>query len=197
MMLKCSYPLIIFLDLLQYIHLHIYIVMTPLPYLYMMALSALKNINFAFLPILYSNPKPDQNATYYDFQPDTTFLGNCQPLIFFLAIFGGTYLIFMFLSSSYNKIRCIRTRTKSVFRNRMKFSFLHEIFYYTEYYVLFFALYQFTGSNSDLDASTGNLAFAAIALIAYSIWIVIITYLASKYKNKLDKIPKKFAFLVY
>lgn len=35
MMFRCSYPLIVLLDLLQYIHMHIYVIVLPLPYLYM------------------------------------------------------------------------------------------------------------------------------------------------------------------
>jgi hypothetical protein len=38
MMFRCSYPLIVFIDLLQYIHLHIYVTLSPLPYLYMQAM---------------------------------------------------------------------------------------------------------------------------------------------------------------
>lgn len=196
-MFRCSYPLIVFLDLLQYIHLHIYIVLLPLPYLYMESLSALKNVNFVFLPKLSSNPTSDITATYYDFQPDTSFLGNCQSLVFFLAIFGCTYILFALLSAKCNKIKWLRTRARKIYRGRMRFSFLHEIFYYTEYYVLFFVFYQFTGANSNLESSAANLAGAVIALIAYVVWLVVITYLGTKYRHRLDKIPKKFEFLVY
>ena len=34
-------------------------------------------------------------------------------------------------------------------------------------------------------------------LIVYCVWLVAITYVASKYRNRLDKIPKKYQFLVY
>ena len=125
MMIKCSYPLIVLIDLLQYIHLHVYVVLTPLPYLYMQALSALKNVNFVFLPTLSSNPTDVTSANYYDFQPDTTFLGNCHPFFFFLVIFGSAYLIFMLLSAQCCKIKSIRSRVKKIYRGRMRYSFLH------------------------------------------------------------------------
>ena len=197
MMIKCSYPLIVLLDLLQYIHMHVYVVLTPLPYLYMQALSALKNVQFVFLPVLSNNPTSDSNANYYDFQPDTTFLGNFHPFIFFFIIFGSTYLIFMLLSAQCCKIKSIRSRTKKIFRGRMRYSFLHEIFYYTAFYTLFFIFYQFTGANSNLDNSAANLAVAVIVLICFVVWLVAITYVGSKYRNRLDKIPSKFNFLVY
>lgn len=79
----------------------------------------------------------------------------------------------------------------------MRYSFIHEIFYYTGYYVLFFALYQFTGANSYIDASAGNLAAAVLVFLTYLVWIVWITYIASKYRHRLDKIPQKFKFIVY
>lgn len=160
-------------------------------------MAALKNVNFVFLPKIAENPTEDISANYYDFQPDTTFLGNFQPFVFFLAIFGFTYILFACLSASFNRFKWLRTRARKIFRARMRFSFLHEIFYYTEYYVLFFAFYQFTGANSNLGSSAANLAAAVIVLIAYVVWLVVITYLGTKYRHHLDKIPKKYQFLVY
>ena len=75
----------------------------------------------------------------------------------------------------------------------MRYSFLHEIFYYTQYYVLFFSFYQFTGANSYITASAANLAGSVIVMLAYSTWMVIIAYLASKYRKQ--ALPKKFSFL--
>ena len=196
MMFRCSYPLIVLLDLLQYIHLHLYVLLNPLPYLYMQALSALKNVNFVFLPVLSDHSTGDTNANYYDFQPDSSFLGNCQPFVFFLLIFGSTYLIFMILTT-FCKVKSIHSRAKKIFKGRMRFSFLHEIFYYTAFYTLFFIFYQFTGANSSMEASGANLAAAVIILLCFVVWLVLVTYIASKYRNRLDKIPPKFSFLVY
>lgn len=113
MMIKQNYPMIVLLDLLQLIHMHIYVIALPLPYLYMQVVSVLKNLNFAFLPQLYTNPNPSQSAPYYSFQPDTTFLGNCQPFVFFVAIFGGTYLIFWLLSmKKVNRFKWLRQKSK-------------------------------------------------------------------------------------
>ena len=47
MMVKCNYPLIVLIDLLQYIHLHIYILVNPIPYLFMTVLQVFKNINLS------------------------------------------------------------------------------------------------------------------------------------------------------
>jgi len=44
MMIKLSYPLIVLIDLLQMIHMHIYIVVNPLPYMWMSVTSALSNV---------------------------------------------------------------------------------------------------------------------------------------------------------
>jgi hypothetical protein len=34
-------------------------------------------------------------------------------------------------------------------------------------------------------------------LLAFTVWLVAITYVGSKYRNRLDKIPQKYRFLVY
>ena len=188
--------MIVLLDVLQLIHMHIYVIAIPLPYLYMQVVSVMKNLNFAFLPTLYSNPNPNTSDPYYNFQQDTTFLGNCQPFIFFLAIFGGAYLITWLLTQrKINRFKGFRHKMKEIFKARMRFSFIHEIFYYTEYYVFFFAVYQFTGINNYIDNSNGNFAAAVIISLLYMIWLIAITYQAAKYKQKFDKIPQKFKFL--
>lgn len=118
--------MIVLLDLVQFIHMHIYVIALPLPYLYMQIVSVLKNLNFAFLPILYTNTQTNITDPYYNFQPDTTFLGNCQPFVFFLIIFGGAYLLFWALSlKKINRFKSFRKLVRSVFKGRMRFSFLH------------------------------------------------------------------------
>lgn len=77
----------------------------------------------------------------------------------------------------------------------MRYSFLHEIFYYTAFYVFFFAAYQFTGANSSLASSGTNLGAAIIVAILYATWLISITYHAVKYKRRLEAVPKKFSFL--
>jgi hypothetical protein len=76
MMIKCSYPLIVLIDLLQMIHMHIYIVLEPLPYMWMSFSSALSNLQFTFLPKLHSEVDLTSRNPYYLFQTDITFLGN-------------------------------------------------------------------------------------------------------------------------
>lgn len=180
-MIKSNYIVIILLDTLQLIHMHVYVLAAPLPYLYMHVISKLTNIQFTFLPILYTNDKPNIDDPYYNFQTDTTFLGNYHPFVFFLIIFGSIYMIFWALSTrSLNKFVTLRVKAKRVFRSRMKFSFLYEIFYYTEYYVLFFALYQFTGANTYLSNSATNLAVSVIVLFMYIVWLLSMTYASLK-----------------
>jgi len=67
--------------------------------------------------------------------------------------------------------------------------------YYPGFFVLFFAFYQFTGANSNISASAGNLALAIAVVIVYSVWIVALTYIASKYKSNMSEVPKKHSFI--
>ena len=195
LMIKVSYPTIVLLDLLQYAHMHIYVTALPLPYLYMKAFDAMGNVNFTFLPTLYSNPSPDTSLPYYVFQPDSTFLGNCQPFIFFLGIFLTVYLIFFGLSRKCFPVKCMRVNAKKAYKRRMRFSFLYEMFYYPAFYVLFFALYQFTGANSNISESNGNLVFAIIVVMAYGVWLVALTYVAVQYKSRMDDVPQKHSII--
>lgn len=68
----------------------------------------------------------------------------------------------------------------------MRFTFIHELFYYPGFYVLFFALYQFTGANSNISDSSGNMALAIMVLLAYGVWLVALTYLAVKYRGRMS-----------
>jgi hypothetical protein len=54
MMIKCSYPLIVLLDYMQLLYMHLFVEITPLPYLWMEMMSGLENVNFSFLPQLFS-----------------------------------------------------------------------------------------------------------------------------------------------
>ena len=160
-------------------------------------ISKLKNIQFVFLPVLYENPEPNSSDPYYNFQIDTTFLGNMQPFVFFFIIFVSIYAVFWALSSiKINKFTSLRKKAKKIFRSRMRYSFLYEIFYYTEYYVLFFAFYQFSGANTYLKNSAMNLAVAVIVVILYVAWLLIMTYASIKNKLKLNEVPQKHKFLV-
>ena len=58
-------------------------------------------------------------------------------------------------------------------------------------------MYQFTGANTALDSSALNITAAIIVLAVYIAWLVAITFFAAKYRNRLDKVPAKFEFLVY
>lgn len=61
--------------------------------------------------------------------------------------------------------------------------------------MFFFAIYQFTGANSSIDASSTNLAAAIVVAVLYCVWLISITYHALKYKRRLQTVPRKFKFL--
>lgn len=54
MMVKYSYPLLIFMDTLQLLFMHVYIVLSPLPYSWFKLTYVFKYFNFSFLPKLYT-----------------------------------------------------------------------------------------------------------------------------------------------
>lgn len=76
-------------------------------------------------------------------------LGNVQPLVYVGGVFVLIYLMFWGLSSlKCNSCKWLRRKAKKVFRTRIKFSLFNEIFYYTQLYVVFFAVLQWPKNRS-------------------------------------------------
>jgi hypothetical protein len=94
-----------------------------------------------------------------------------------------------------NKCRLFRKTAHKVYKYRMKYSFINEIFYYTQLYVVFFALFQFS-SNKSLLSPTSNLGMAIICFICYVTWMIILAYLGSQYRNRLNNMPTRYHFLI-
>ena len=71
------------------------------------------------------------------------------------------------------------------------------MFYYTEFYVLFFALYQFKAFN-DLKENKGvNLGLAIIIFLLYLIFNIVLLVLGSYTRHRIQKLPRRFQFLTY
>lgn len=150
-MIKFSYPLLIFIDTLQFLYLHIYIVLTPLPYSWLKLNEVFKYFNFTFLPKLYTYDTTTTSHVqpYNLFETDSTLLGNLQPFVFIVAIYCGVYLIVWLLTlKKINRIEKFREKVKMIYRARFRYSILFEAFYLTLFYTLFFAFYQFKGYNN-------------------------------------------------
>jgi hypothetical protein len=149
MMLKISYPLLVLIDFLQLIYMHLYVDVSPLPYFWMNIMSSMENVNFVFLPQFHSEIDETATNPYNYFKKDITMLGNIQPLVYIGGLFGAIYLIFWGLSVCKIKVfRCLRKRVKRIFKDRMRFSLLNEIFYYTQLQVFFFAVLQWPANRS-------------------------------------------------
>lgn len=195
MMIYCSYPLIVLIDFLQLVYMHIFIDINPLPYLWMNVTSTLENLNFSFLPKLYQENNLTSSNPFKLFKTDVTLLGNIQPLVIISAAFLSVYFIFWVLSNFRIKIfRCLKKRARKIFKFRMRYSFLNEIFYYTQLYVFFFAVLQWN-SNKSTSYPALNLAISIVVALIYVGWLVFLIYKSSHYQNKLNKMPRRYKFL--
>lgn len=126
MMVKCTYPLIVLIDFIQVLYLHLYIEIKPLPYLWMQVMSALENVNFSFLPKIYSEIDETRSNPFYFFKNDITFLGNMQPIIFIGTLFTITFLTsWAIVKSNISLLKGLRKPIKKVFKSRMKYSFFN------------------------------------------------------------------------
>ncbi len=105
------------------------------------------------------------------------------------------FAIFWLLNNKkINRCRLFRKTAHKVYKYRMKYSFINEIFYYTQLYVVFFALFQF-GSNKSILSSASNLAMSVICLIFYVAWMVFLAYIGSHYRKRLENMPTRYHFL--
>jgi len=129
------------------------------------------------------------------FKKDVTMLGNIQPIVLIGALFSFVYFIFWALSTLKIKIfRFFRRRAKKIFKQRMRYSFFNEIFYYTQVYVFFFAILQWNSNKSSRYPAL-NLAMSIIVALMYIGWLVFLLYKSSYYRNKLNEMPKRYKFL--
>lgn len=119
-----------------------------------------------------------------------------QPVIFIGSLFSITYLIFWAITkSNISLFRGLRKSIRKVFKNRMKYSFFNEVFYYTQVYVFFFAVLQWS-KNRSTENSVTNLSLSIIFAGMYVGWLIFLLYKSSHYRNNISKMPKRFKFLV-
>lgn len=150
MMVKFSYPLLVFIDAVQFMYMHLFVIITILPYMWFNVNSILGYFHFNFLPKIFtidttSTAKLQPYSTYLS---DTTFLGNMQPFIFFISIYCGVYLIVWLLTlKKLNRCDAFRDKVKTLYKGRFRYSILFEAFYLTFFYMMFWAFYQLKGYN--------------------------------------------------
>lgn len=119
-----------------------------------------------------------------------------HPLLLLGTIYTAIYVLFWAISKCRIRIfRCIRKPCRKIFKNRMKFMFFNEIFYYTLIYCLYFAILQWP-MNKSHNSTIGNLAMTIVIVASYVAWMIFLMYKSSYYRNNLDRMPKRFKFLV-
>lgn len=127
MMIKFSYPLLVFIDAVQFLYMHLFVVISILPYMWFNVNSILGYFHFNFLPKIHtidttSTPK---SQPYSLFLSDTTFLGNMQPFIFFISIYCGMYLLVWILTTKkINRWDAFREKVKILYKGRFRYSII-------------------------------------------------------------------------
>lgn len=66
----------------------------------------------------------------------------------------------------------------------MKYSFFNEIFYYTQLYVVYFAIFQWSANRSSVHPVI-NLAVSILAVTLYVAWCVFLVYKSAHYRKRL------------
>jgi hypothetical protein len=127
MMIKFSYPLMILVDTVQFLYMHLFVVISTLPYMWFNVNNVLGYFHFNFLPKIYEFDTTVTEITqaYNQFQTDTTFLGNMHPFIFFVSIFCGVYLVIWVLTTKkINRFEKFREKVKWLYKARFRYSIL-------------------------------------------------------------------------
>lgn len=194
LLLKNNYPALIGIEALQLLHLHIFLFWNPLPYLEYKFLDALKSINLMFIPSIFS-PLGLNNQYYSAFTNDVSFLGN-SPIIVFLLIIIGIYLLVAILSSKrFVSNKHIRKLFKRVRKYRVRYGLIHDALWIVYPYAVFISLLQFKMGGVGSSSAMLNIALASITFIGLNGFAFYVLRLAYRYRETPGKIPKKFAFI--
>ena len=127
---------------MQIIYIHIFLYASPMPFLQLKFLQTLKDFHFTFFPQISSARITDKE--YEIIYNDMSFFANFSPLIFIWVLVGIIYLVFTILSNKkLIKNKHVRKFAKRVKKYRLRYDIIHDAFWITYIYVMFFAAYQF------------------------------------------------------
>lgn len=113
-----------------------------------------------------------------------SFLANSSPLIFIWILILLTYAIFSILSSK--KLisnKHVRKIAKRIRKYRLKYHIIHDGFWFTYIYAMFFCIYQFRVAKIENSTDIINLLFSAAIFIVYFGFMCYMIYLGKKYKD--------------
>lgn len=125
MMIKFSYPLLVLIDTVQFLYMHLFVVISILPYMWFNVNSVLGYFHFDFLPKIYEfgTTTTAKVQPYNLFKTDLSFLGNMQPFIFFVSIYCGCNLIIWLLTTKkINRFEKFREKVKWLYKARFRYS---------------------------------------------------------------------------
>lgn len=113
-----------------------------------------------------------------------SFFANFSPLVFIWGIVGAIYLMFTILSNKkLIKNKHIRKFAKRVRKYRLRFDIIHDAFWITYIYVMFFAAYQFKSAQFSSSIMIGNFFFASAIFVLYVVFTFYMIKLGNEYKE--------------
>ena len=112
-----------------------------------------------------------------------SFFANFSPLIFIWGIVGFVYLIFAVLSSKkLIKNKTLRKFAKKIKKYRLRYDIIHDAFWITYIYVMFFAAFQIKYIQFSSPVLIGNFIFAIAVFITYLVFTFYLMKLGNKHK---------------
>ena len=129
--------------------------------------------------------------------PDTVFfISSGHYIIIILSYAIWVVLISLLKNRTINKFHKLRRFAKGVYNRRVRYGVINECLWFCYISFVFFGLWQLRNLTINGTWSYGNIIlslFGWISCLFLTFWVV---YLAVKYRDKMEKLPKKFNFIL-
>jgi hypothetical protein len=123
------------------------------------------------------------NSSYSLFSSDLSFLSNSPCILVFAFVIGG-YLLVGFLSSKrFIKNKTVRKIFKSIRKNRMKYSIIHDAFWVCYIYAIYIAMLQFKMGSFNGTTNILNMVLAILTLIVFFAFTFFVFKMGYKYRK--------------
>jgi hypothetical protein len=201
-LIRGGYPFLLTIEAAQIIYMHTFLLLDPMPYLEFTFLNNMKYFHFIFFPsmfdpVLGQYTSPATPSVYIPFLSDTTFLRNCSAFLILFIIMLVVLALFKFISSKViNRSKNCRKLFEGIYRARIRYAFVNDIFWITYLYTVFFAMFQFKYTTTNNVWQIINIVLVALTLVLFVGYTGFMLYLGFKYRKDVTEIPKKYAFLI-
>jgi hypothetical protein len=145
----------------------------------------LKYFHLTFLPRLFPS-LGITNSAYSLFSSDLSYLSNSPCILVFAFVIGAYLLVGLLSSKRFIKNKMIRKIFKSIRKNRMKYSIIHDAFWICYIYAVYISMLQFKMGSFNGTSNILNMVLAILTLITFLAFTYFVFKLGYKYRKEPD-----------